>query len=563
VFRNVGKERARGLMAFRAPGGTMPQRGELEVYYFRGPGQLELAGKAPRAQLSGRVLVAALAENTPIARNTVAKASLGAIAVPASEGQQLLWRESDDTGRTHLVKYTLADGRLERVIALPGDAPLTGVVQAYLNTSTGNQTLIGSDVVGNLCAMDWSGKKLWELPLQGGATPSLSAADLDGDGHAELVTRSGTQRERVFGFETQDKVSERANFEHLVEPRAPGFGAHSPLLYDLEGNGRLCLVSPGSSPDDKLVVRAYRGDGSVLWESMLEAPASGVAVVTHAGQFLPGGRAAVAVSLAHEKRTFEGTYLLDGKSGKLLWVKRLHHDGPITMPYRPNGIPTAFDFDGDGAEDIGIDMLSYMAYLRGTDGGFAFLLHTPNIRSDGGTYAGHLYNTYLPVYRRAGDSKPHWLVTAGHGRFGLMNPDPREGVWRVDLDYDVPPNIAVVDVDGDGELEVGYAALNSRTFVCRNAWSGEVEWELELPYPPNSPTITADVDGDGRGEFLTATFCIGTNPAAKGAPGSGKLRWQFPTSLGWAAIADFDGDGLGEIACPGGGSVVVLKAGGR
>jgi hypothetical protein len=38
------------------------------------------------------------------------------------------------------------------------------------------------------------------------------------------------------------------------------------------------------------------------------------------------------------------------------------------------------------------------------------------------------------------------------------------------------------------------------------------------------------------------------------------VKWESPVPLGWAIIADFDGDGIGEIACAGRGKVYVLKA---
>ena len=278
-------------------------------------------------------------------------------------------------------------------------------------------------------------------------------------------------------------------------------------------------------------------------------------VILNYGYFLGPEHAGVAVSLADSRLVQEGTYMLDSRTGEVLWFKGKHRDGHIIMPYRPNGVPTAIDVDRDGVEEVGMDMLSYMAFLNGADGEFAYLRHTSNIRPDGALYGGRLYNTFCPLWRRPDDDRPHWFVTAGFGPFGLMNPDPEEGVWSEDLDYDVPSNICLVDVDGDEELEAGYAAVNDATFVCRNVWTGDVEWTLELPAPPNGTTIAADFDGDGRGEYFCGSYCIGVNEQ-----GQGELRWQAPVSFYWPIVADFDGDGRGEIAGGTPGKIVVLKA---
>jgi len=555
AFRGVGVKPVNGLLVYSAPNGTMPQRGDLRVYCFKAPDKLELVGAAPQSRTWGPTTIA-----TP-------------------EGNQLLVRETDAQGASHVVRYTIEDFHLNAVSRAPKGALSTSPIQAVARRQNGDTAFIALDSEGGLSATTWQGQTLWTLPLQGGAVPAVCAADLDGDGRAELIAAGAGNGLRVFSVDDAGTCHERQRFDGSAEktpgptPRGSqkvgvghgrvavnqmGSSVCSPLAFDLESNGKLCLIAPGATADDKLVVRAFLGDGSLLWESKLDAPGSRVAIVINAGQFLPRGKAGVAVSLAHEKRSFEGTFLLEGATGKMLWRKGLYHDGPICMPYRTNGIPTAFDIDGDGAEEIGMDMLSYMAYLRGVDGSFAYLQHTPNIRTENATYAGHLYNTYCPFYKQASDNAPHWLVTAGFGRFGLMNPNPREGVWRVDLGYDVPPHIGLIDVDGDGELEVGYAAINSKSFVCRNAATGTVEWELALPYPPNAPVITADADGDGKGEFLVGAFCIGVESSGKG-----KLLWQAPRALGWAAIADFDGDGRGEIACPISGGVAILKGSAR
>jgi hypothetical protein len=355
---------------------------------------------------------------------------------------------------------------------------------------------------------------------------------------------------QVYSFGNDGQATLRADYPYTARWFDQG-----PVAYDLLGDGQQEILRISAAPDGHFVVSAERLGGEPLWQTKLDIFAAEVDGCTiNPGQFLAADHAAVAVSVSDARRVREGTYLLDGQSGKLRWFKSRYRDGATIMPYQSRGVPTAIDFDGDGTEEIGMDLLSYMAFLRGNDGSFAFILPTHNIRAENAVYGGHLYNTYCPIFADPQARKPHWFVIGGFGPFGLMKPEPTEGIWRVDLGYDVPPKIGLVDVDGDGRMEVGYAAYYDTKFVCRDLWTGEVKWELPLPSPPNSPTYSADVDGDGKGEFLTAGFCIGTDEHGKG-----ELRWQAPVAMGWGAIADFDGDGQGEIACQAPGRAVILR----
>ena len=179
-------------------------------------------------------------------------------------------------------------------------------------------------------------------------------------------------------------MSEVADFEYVW-----GDARRSPLLYDLVGNGELYVIAPGSNKNGHLAVRAHRGDGSLLWETILDARTDdgGRISAWNGGQFLPGPRSGVAVSIETASRSIEGTYLLDGTTGVVKWFKDQHREGEIVRPFRPAGLMTAFDVDGDGLDEIGMDMLSYMAFLNGEDGSFALQNHSTNIRSDGALYA--------------------------------------------------------------------------------------------------------------------------------------------------------------------------------
>jgi hypothetical protein len=517
-----------GLLTVAAPNGATPVSGDVSVHGFRGPGDLHELGMVAGARRWGPVVV------------------------PGTRETRLLLRETEADRVPVLSQYAVGPEGVRRTASTEAPELLETPVQAVVSQVDGESVWISSGPDGSLAAVAWDRGVRWRLGVSGGPTPCLSAADLDGDGRVELVALTPGDRVQVFAAGKGGSVAALAVYPFLGMRHRNG-----PLLYDLAGDGSMCLVVPESDEMGEVAVCAYRADGSTLWRTRLGMTTAynGRAIAWNAGLFLPGPRAGVAVSVNNDLRTIEGTYLLDGLTGEVVWHKGLHWDGDRVRPFLPHGIMTAYDVDGDGLEEVGMDMLSYMAFLNGEDGSFACLYPTRNLDREGGLYAGDLYNSYVPVFETPEADKPHWLVPlGGYGSFGLMCPDPHEGVWMEDPGYDVPKKVGVVDVDGDGVAEAGYVINNSATFCCRDLWTGAARWEVALPEPPNSPVMAADVDGDGKGEFLVGRWCIGTDDA-----GQGEIRWISPVAMGWAVIADFDGDGLGEIACGGSGKIYILK----
>ncbi len=516
---DVGPARRHVFYVHPAPNGATPEQGPL-------------------------ALVAFTPDGVDTLRSFAFARPWGVTTTPGASGNDLLVRTIDgsEPGLLRLAGDDL------RTLERRSDGSLLNSPIAALASSDDEPRAATST---KLCT--WSGDAIRDLDLAGGPAPTLSAADLDGDGSAELVAHVPSDEFRVWSL-GDSEAREALSGQFLGET-----SRYSPLLYDVDGDGQLEIIVPGSTKRGELAVRATRADGELLWESILPHSTTddgGKAVAWNAGEFLrapDGARAGVAITVYSTRRTMEGTFMLDGATGEVLWYRDLYRDGGNIRGYRPVGIPGAFDWDGDGAEEIAWDMYSYMAFLRG-DGEFSAIFGGPNVNSDDPVPAILLYDGFTPIYRDADAERPHWFVHHGHGRFGLVGPDPREGIWWEDHGYDTPDRIGFIDVDGDGVMEVGYAIRNSTTFLCRDLWTGDVKWEIELPSAPSGPVITADVDGDGRGEFLVDRWCIGTN-----ADGVGEVRWGSPVAFGWAVIADFDGDGVGEIACPGQGRITVLK----
>ncbi|MDA0337030.1 MAG: PQQ-binding-like beta-propeller repeat protein, partial [bacterium] len=400
----------------------------------------------------------------------------GMTALPGEGGGDLLLRviDADGTALVRLDGDTLAE--VERVT---GGPLLTSSIGACARTTDGALWLATG---AGSCR--WPAGDLTPFDLAGGAPPTLSAADRAPDG--AIRDRVGPSRiepgpaelvAHVPGGRVQSwRLSGSQPEQILDEPFLGATARHSPLLYDLDGDGALELVIPGATDQGQLTARAVRSDGSELWHIVLprgRTDDGGKAVAWNAGQFLaaPGGTgAAVALSVYSLRRTLEGTFLLDGATGRALWFLDHYHDGDVIRGYLPVGLPGAFDWDGDGAEEIAWDMYSYMAFLRG-DGSMAAIFGGPNVRPESEAVpAISLYNGFTPIYRGT-DEHPHWLIHHGHGRFGFVGPDPRQGIWHEDEGYDTPDRIGFIDVDGDGGLEVGYALRNSTTFCCRDVWT--------------------------------------------------------------------------------------------
>ena len=530
AFKGVGDEAANGMLVLPASKGAIPEAGDVTVYKFTGSGEIIAIGTVNNARIWGSYLL------------------------PGRVGNDIVLRQTDRSASAALLRYSLRSGWWTELGRTTAPALFHKPIAHVLTAGTEQFRVVSPQ--GTLQSITWAGHLLSEIPLTGGRPPAISAADLNSDGRAELITATQNRQLTVHSFDLNGNATEIADYPYLA-----AICTHSPLLYDPDGTGNWILIAPAATSGNHLTIRAYRGDGSLLWNTPLPYTTENntEVIAVNAARALSGGKSVLVAHVTDGPRTVQSSIGINAHTGQILWIK----DGIYKRrAYRPEGIVSVADADNDGLDELANNMLSFMAFFNGNDGSFALIRHA------GETLGGlSLYNSFIPLYKNDTDIAPHWLVPSGYGMFGMIGPD-FTSIWTEDVAYDVPGHVGIVDIDGDGVLEAGYAIRNSSIFKCRNVWTGQIKWQLELTTPLNSPVLSADVDGDGKGEFLAGRYVIGTNPA-----GQGEVRFELPvpltipepasygyTKASATLIADFDGDGKGEIACTTNGRVHILKA---
>lgn len=153
---------------------------------------------------------------------------------------------------------------------------------------------------------------------------------------------------------------------------------------------------------------------------------------------------------------------------------------------------------------------------------------------------------------------------------GCADPDPRDGLWfdRTSLDVGRPAEIdvhggglAVVDIDGDGALDLVVASAAPGLFVGdgrRGFVAAPERWETQGLVRPVA-ALAADWDADADPDVLVTQW--GAPPRLfrndDGVLVDASEEWKLPDEAlhaGSAAAADFDGDDVLDVVIAGYGA---------
>ncbi|HEX3147397.1 MAG TPA: PQQ-binding-like beta-propeller repeat protein [Gemmataceae bacterium] len=88
-------------------------------------------------------------------------------------------------------------------------------------------------------------------------------------------------------------------------------------------------------------------------------------------------------------------------------------------------------------------------------------------------------------------------------------------------------SVALVDLDGDGKLEVLAADSSTGALFCLDH-AGKVVWKTKLPNSTDSPPSVGDVDGDGKVEIVVGVMSLGDKHGRVVAidPATRKEKWN-------------------------------------
>ncbi|MCC6445363.1 MAG: VCBS repeat-containing protein [Armatimonadetes bacterium] len=412
-----------------------------------------------------------------------------------------------------------------------------------------------------MLALNRSGRKIASWPCGSPAVSGVSAADINGDGSVELVMCRAERQ--VAALAGPFEAGEAPHVLWTVD--GWGFltsGKYGPavLTADVNGDGRQEILTACLAGEGGVGVQLIGADGKILWKTPIPGAMETrlYPVITRAlFADLDGDDhldVYVSARLAMTGNDASQSFGLSGRDGKILW----HNDAsdPVIWHHTmgPTGMPAAADVNGDGRQDILFVTLDLCTELSGRDGSF---LHTPLIPNEiwqqqNASTQWTAYGTQLPA-DLDGDGKPEILLCGGWGQFGAWTMD-RKLLWTADPGREehayMLPGIA--DVDGDGKLEIGMIHLGG-AFRCYEAATGRLKWEVR-GLKAYTDVVCADVDGDGRPEFLLGLAAVKAVDS-----GSGKILWEGQTTRS-PAVADIDGDGLGEIVAGGeDGKVRIFK----
>jgi hypothetical protein len=384
-----------------------------------------------------------------------------------------------------------------------------------------------------------------------------AVGDLDNDGRKEIVV--GTKGRQLWVLNADGSV--RAGWPKTLPAEVVG----APAIGLIDGDAFPDIVvgfKGTTDPTGKGGVRAYRRDGSLIWERLTS---------TDEGE--DGVFSSPAIG---NLDGLGGNEVVFGSFDFRIYVVR--SDGS-DLPGWPRKLrdsiwssPALFDLEGNGKLEIiiGVD-----EHLEGPP------FNTPN---GGALYVFRPDGSILPGFPKFidqtmmsspavgdidGDGRPEIVVgggvfytgNVGHQVYAWHCDGSPVAGWPVTVEAQVFNSPALADLEGNGRLDVVVSDQNANVYAFRGNGSQIFKTKPKSFFgtSPNADNpIVADIDGDGFPEILVA---VNTEIAVLSRTGvqltddgshDGRKSYYTETSTSGAVVTDLDNDGRTDIVAASG-----------
>ncbi|MGY5854530.1 MAG: PQQ-binding-like beta-propeller repeat protein, partial [Candidatus Thorarchaeota archaeon] len=338
-------------------------------------------------------------------------------------------------------------------------------VIAELGSDSGLEIVFGADDFKVYC-LNSTGHQKWTYTT-GGDVDAVSVADVDNDGDPEVIVAS---------FDDIYCLSSTGSFEWSYA--APSAIRSTPCLANLDGDPYLEILF-GSYYDELYCID---GAGALEWTFSSDYIRASPVVVDIDGSGAPD----VLVGDLED-----GLFYCLSAVGSQRWARNIGPSGT-----NPSSCFVT-DLDGDGELEILVSSVNKEMYCLNYNGSIRWSY--TDVMFDG------LCST--PTSADLNEADGLETIVCSWDEVHCVN-STGGWVWDYDAESVIRSSQCIVDVDGDGELEiiVGKGDFNINSgLLCLSA-SGVLEWTYDTSTEVESAPCAADVDGDGAIEVFFVSY---------------------------------------------------------
>ncbi len=303
---------------------------------------------------------------------------------------------------------------------------------------------------------------LWETNLNMLLESSATVADLNHDGHDEVVIAG---MEALFVLDQKGRVVWRWHTRRRFStyPAVLQRPKKSALIFAADNSGLFTCLN---------------GNGRVVWQKELDGPNSWSASAVDADP--PDGQPRVIQ--ADQSGTI---WCFNALSGNVLWKTR--------VSAKPSS-PALGDLNSDGKSDV---------VVKTTDGTLAALSFSGKIlwsRKIGGSCAD--WANASPVIFAGSDGKARVAAVSSDGELFVID-GSGQILWSYPTGQPVASTISVADFDKNGLADI--FLVSQLGVVFRLDETGQLLWQIDTQGRSLAPGALLDVNNDGQLEFVLCT----------------------------------------------------------